>query len=69
MLFRLFVEGAQDGILPGMVGKLQALPGWARVLLLPVLAALLLAALFRWFAKGVHMLGVARVMEHGLSPG
>ena len=63
VLFRLFVEGAQDGILPGDGPEnFEALPGWARVLL-PVLAALLLAALFRWFAKGVHMLGVARVME------
>ena len=63
VLFRLFVEGVQDGILPGEGPEnFEALPGWARVLL-PVLAALLLAATFRWFAKGVHMLGVARVME------
>ena len=63
VLFRLFVEGVQDGILPGEGPEnFEALPGWARVLL-PVLAALLLAATFRWFAKGVNMLGVARVME------
>lgn len=63
VLFRLFVEGVQDGILPGDGAEnFEALPGWARILL-PVLAAFLLAAIFRWFAKGVHTLGVARVME------
>ena len=63
VLFRLFVEGLQDGLLPGQGPEnYEALPGWAR-LLLPLLAALLLAAMFRWLAKGVQVLGVARVME------
>ena len=63
VLFRLFVEGIQDGILPGDGAEnFESLPGWARIAL-PVLAAFLLAAVFRWFAKGVHTLGVARVME------
>ncbi|MGB5669153.1 MAG: chloride channel protein [Sedimenticolaceae bacterium] len=63
VLFRLFVEGIQDGILPGDGPEnYEALPGWARVVL-PIVAALLLAAMFRWGAKGVHVLGVARVME------
>lgn len=63
VLFRLFVEGVQDGILPGDGAEnFESLPGWARIAL-PVLAAFLLAAIFRWFAKGVHTLGVARVME------
>ena len=63
VLFRLFVEGIQDGILPGDGAEnFESLPGWARIAL-PVVAAFLLAAIFRWFAKGVHTLGVARVME------
>ena len=62
-LFRLFVEGVQDGLLPGDGPEnYESLPDWAR-LLLPVLAAVLLALMFRWFAKGIHVLGVARVME------
>ncbi len=63
VLFRLSVEGMQDGLLPGQGAEnYEQLPGWAR-LLLPLAAALLLAAMFRWFAKGVHVLGVARVLE------
>ncbi len=63
VLFRLFVEGLQEGILPGEGPEnFESLPGWAR-LLLPLLAAVLLALMFRWFANGVHVLGVARVME------
>lgn len=63
VLFRLFVEGLQDGLLPGEGPEnYEALPSWGR-LLFPVLAAVLLAVMFRWFARGVHMLGVARVME------
>ena len=63
VLFRLLVEGIQDGILPGDGPEnYEALPLWAR-LVLPLVAAVLLAVMFRWFAKGVHVLGVARVME------
>jgi H+/Cl- antiporter ClcA len=63
VLFRLFVEGIQEGILPGDGPEnYEGLPGWAR-LLLPLLAAVLLALMFRWFAKGIHVLGVARIME------
>lgn len=63
LVFRLSVEGIQDSILPGEGPEnYEMLPGWARILL-PVIAALLLALMFRWFARGVHVLGVARVME------
>ncbi len=63
VLFRLSVEGIQDGILPGDGPEnYEALPLWAR-LVLPLVAAVMLAVMFRWFAKGVHVLGVARVME------
>ena len=63
VLFRLFVEGLQDIGLPGEGAEnYEGLPLWARVLV-PLVAAVLLAAMFRWFAHGIHVLGVARVME------
>jgi H+/Cl- antiporter ClcA len=63
VVFRLFVEGLQDLMLPGQGAEnYEALPVWGRWLL-PILAALLLAIMFRWFARGIHMLGVARVLE------
>ena len=63
VLFRLSVEGMQDGILPGEGAEnYEGLSGPMR-LLLPVLAAVLLAIMFRWFANGIQVLGVARVME------
>jgi len=63
VMFRLSVEGIQDGLLPGDGPEnYEALPLWARMVL-PLAAAILLAVMFRWFARGVHVLGVARVME------
>ena len=63
VLFRLFVEGIQDAILPGSGSEnYEALSGWGR-LLLPLLAAVLLAAMFRWLAQGITLLGIASVME------
>jgi H+/Cl- antiporter ClcA len=61
--FRLFVEGLQDALLPGAGAEnYEALPWWGR-LVFPLLAGVLLAVMFRWFAGGVHVLGVARIME------
>ena len=63
VVFRLFVEGLQDLMLPGQGPEnYEALPVWGRWLL-PVAAAVLLAVMFRWFARGIHMLGIARVLE------
>ncbi len=63
VLFRVFVEGVQEAILPGTGAEnYEALPIWARIAL-PLLAAVMLAAMFRWWAKGIHVLGVARIME------
>jgi H+/Cl- antiporter ClcA len=63
VVFRLFVEGLQDLMLPGQGAEnYEALPVWGRWLL-PIVAAVLLAIMFRWFARGIHMLGVARVLE------
>ena len=63
VLFRLFVEGFQEVILPGTGPEnYEGLPGWARIVL-PLIAAVLLAGMFFWFAKGIHVLGVAQIME------
>ena len=63
VMFRLFVEGLQDAGLPGDGAEnYEALPLWARVLV-PMIAAVLLAGMFRWFAKGIQVLGVARVRQ------
>lgn len=63
VLFRLFVEGLQDLMLPGQGPEnyegLDASVRW----LPPLIAALSLALMFRWFAKGIHVLGIARVLE------
>jgi CIC family chloride channel protein len=63
VLFRLAIEGAQELVLPGQgMENFEALGRKARFLL-PVLAALLLAAMFRWFSRGIHVVGVAHVLE------
>ncbi len=63
VLFRLFVEGVQEALLPGRGPEnFEALPLWARMAL-PVAAAILLAVMFRLGGKGIQVLGVARVME------
>jgi H+/Cl- antiporter ClcA len=63
VLFRLFVEGTQDWLLPGTGPEnYEQLPVWARFAL-PLAAAGLLAIMFLRFAKGLHVLGVARIME------
>lgn len=60
--FRLVVEGSQAAMLPEHGENYEALSLLAR-LLLPILGALLIALLFLRFAKGIYVLGVARVME------
>ncbi len=63
IVFRLLVEGTQEVLLPGEGPEnYEALGGWARFFL-PILGGLLLAIMFRWFADGMYVLGVARVME------
>ena len=63
VVFRLFVEGVQDGLLPGTGPEnYEQLPVWARFAL-PLAAAVLLAIMFLRFARGLHVLGVARIME------
>jgi len=63
ILFRLLVEGTQDLMLPGQGSEnYEALPLWL-AFTIPLIAAIALAILFRYAANGLHVLGVARVME------
>jgi H+/Cl- antiporter ClcA len=60
--FRLAVEGTQVLMLPQHGENYEALAiGWR--LVLPLIGALLIGALFMRFAKGIRVLGVARVLE------
>ncbi len=61
--FQLLVEGSQASFFPG--GKSENFEGlgWQARMLLPLLGGLILVAIFRWGSKGIHVLGVARVME------
>lgn len=60
--FRLVVEGSQAAMLPEHGENYEALPMLAR-LLLPILGAVAIGLIFLRFAKGLYVLGVARVME------
>ena len=63
MLFRVLVEGTQQSFLPGgLAENYEALPLWARVVL-PVAGGLSIGVMFRYGAKGLYVLGVAKVME------
>lgn len=62
-LFRLLVESSQSAILPGSGAEnYEALPPLLRFAL-PVVGGLLLGLIFLRFAKGLHVLGIPRVME------
>jgi H+/Cl- antiporter ClcA len=63
VLFRLAIEGAQELTLPGQGAENFGALGVKTRFILPVLAALLLAAMFRWFSRGIHVVGVAHVLE------
>ncbi|MEJ1336636.1 MAG: chloride channel protein, partial [Candidatus Sedimenticola sp. (ex Thyasira tokunagai)] len=63
VLFRVIVEAAQLGLLPGSHAEsFETLPPWAR-LLLPLLGGLVIGLAFTWRSKGFSVLGVAGVME------
>ncbi len=63
ILFRLLVESSQATILPGGgVENYEALHPLMRFLL-PILGGLMLGLIFIRFAKGLHVLGIPRVME------
>ncbi|MCY4642938.1 MAG: chloride channel protein [Gammaproteobacteria bacterium] len=61
--FRLLIEGVQLLILPeGAPGNFEGLPIGVRIVL-PVAGALLVALMFRIWARGEHTVGVLHVME------
>ncbi len=63
VIFRLVVEGAQEYLLPANnPDNYEALSTLLRVLF-PIIASLLLALMFYKSAKGIRVLGIARVME------
>ncbi|MDX2504385.1 MAG: chloride channel protein [Gammaproteobacteria bacterium] len=62
ILFRMIVEESQAGLLMGSAENYEALPLEAR-LLFPIAGSFAIALVFRNFANGVYVLGVARVME------
>ncbi|MCU7856948.1 MAG: chloride channel protein [Candidatus Thiodiazotropha sp. (ex Lucinoma borealis)] len=63
VLFRLLVESSQSAILPGGGAEnYEALPPFLRFVL-PILGGLLLGLIFLRYAKGLHVLGIPRVME------
>ncbi len=63
VLFRWLVEGSQDLLLPGNGAEnYEALQDW-QAFLLPLAGALALALLFRFFAQGQQVLGIANLLE------
>ncbi|MDX1344748.1 MAG: chloride channel protein, partial [Sedimenticolaceae bacterium] len=60
--FRLLAEGVLALLLAGDPENYEAL-AWQYRALLPLLAGLFLILLFHFASKGIHVLGVARVME------
>ncbi|HBH36082.1 MAG TPA: chloride channel protein [Gammaproteobacteria bacterium] len=61
--FRLLVEESQAAFFPGGESENFEGLGWQARMLLPLAGGLILIAMFRWGGKGIHVLGVARVME------
>lgn len=61
--FRLLVEESQAALFPGGDHENFEALEWQMRMLLPLAAGLVLIAIFRWGGKGIHVLGVARVME------
>ena len=63
VLFRLLVESTQDYLLPGNnPDNYEALSTGLRFIF-PIIASILLALMFYKGAKGIRVLGIARVME------
>ncbi len=61
--FRLLVEESQAAFFPGGESENFEGLGWQARMLLPLAGGVILIAMFRWGGKGIHVLGVARVME------
>ena len=63
VLFRLLVESTQDYLLPGNNPDNYEALGTTLRFLFPIIASILLALMFYKVAKGIRVLGIARVME------
>lgn len=63
VLFRFSVEHIEAWLLPGGTPDAFESLSLTDRLLFPLLGALALALMFRWFSKGFWVLGVARVLE------
>ncbi len=63
VLFRFLVEGSQDILLPGKGSENYEKLSAGLRFLFPLISGILLALLFYKSAKGIRVLGVARVME------
>ncbi|MCU7835457.1 MAG: chloride channel protein, partial [gamma proteobacterium symbiont of Taylorina sp.] len=62
VFFRVLVETSQSHILQGSSENYEILTYQER-LLFPVLGSIFIALLFRYFSRGIQVLGVARVIE------
>ncbi|WP_456373505.1 chloride channel protein [Thiolapillus sp.] len=63
VLFRVLVENIQNLVLYGKGADAFETLSLLERFTYPLLGAILLALMFRWFAKGLYVLGVARVLE------
>ncbi len=63
VLFRVLVESIQNLALHGRGPDAFEALSLAERFAYPLLGAILLALMFRWFARGLYVLGVARVLE------
>ena len=63
VVFRFLVESAQLYWFPGDNSENYEELELSTRILLPIGGAIFLVAMFKWFSKGIHVLGVARVME------
>lgn len=63
LVFRLLVEGLQTCLLPGaIIENYEALPLWLRFCL-PIFGGILIALLFKLFAREDNVVGVVHVLE------
>ncbi len=60
--FRLLIESSQIALLQGTVENFEVLSLEQRIIL-PVVGSIFIALLFRYFSRGIRVLGIARVIE------
>ena len=62
VIFRLLIDNAQFSLLQGTAENFEVLSLEQR-LLFPIVGSIFLALMFRYFSKGIRVLGIARVIE------